>query len=354
MPSTLAFWQDAPDQPTRPRVTAKRKRRRLLVIDGLNTSRLDRAHIVRCRRGGVVAFHVTVARPQASWDEALASLEQTWRDIEALDGEVLVATRSEDITRAHDEGRTAAILGVQNALPIGTDLRRVGILRRLGVRIVQLTYNERNLFGDGCTEFANEGLSQLGKRLVTELNHAGILIDVSHCGERTTLDTLERSTRSVAVTHANVRALCDTPRNKSDRVIRSVGAAGGIVGVAFWAPLSGVRRRPTIDDLVTHITHIMDVGGPGTPAIGSDLTEGVFRNAEQWERGRVASECLYPEVTTHVGDWYRFEHRYVEGLGSLAQLGRLKGHLTVRGVRPATVAGVLGENFLRVFKGACG
>ncbi len=325
-----------------------------LVIDGLNTSALDRDQLARLRQGGVRAFHWTVARAQAGWDEVIASIESAWVQVAALGGEVVVVGSAQELRRVAAEGQVAVILGLQDTRALETDLSRVGMLRRLGLRVLQLTYNERNFVGDGCTEPANAGLSLFGRRLVAELNAAGILIDVSHCGRQTTLDAVALSRVPVAITHANARTLCDTPRNKTDAEIRAVAEAGGIVGVVFWSPLSGAAQRPTMEAIMKHLTHIVKVGGDRSPSIGSDWGEGVFGSAAEWERNLVISEKLYPSVTAHVGDWYRFETRNVQGLESITKLPDLARHMQAHGFTDATIAGTLGENFLRVFGAACG
>lgn len=240
-----------------------------LIIDGLNTSALDRDQLARLRRGGVRAFHWTVARAQAGWDEVIASIESAWERVEALGGEVVVVGSAQDLRRVVAEGRVAVIFGLQDTRALETDLSRVGTLRRLGLRVLQLTYNERNFVGDGCAEPANAGLSLFGRRLVAELNAAGILIDVSHCGRQTTLDAVALSRVPVAITHANARALCDTPRNKTDAEIRAVSEAGGIVGVVFWSPLSGAAQRPTLEAIMKHLAHIVKLGGTGAPRSGA-------------------------------------------------------------------------------------
>jgi len=325
-----------------------------LVIDGLNTSMLDADQLVRFRTGGVTAFQWTVAKPYGDWPTVLAGIEAAHRKVEAMRGQVTIVCGAADITGAKASGKVAAIFGLQNAAAIGEDLARVRTLHRLGVRVIQLTYNERNLFGDGCDEPANAGLSRLGQRLVGALNDAGILVDLSHCGSATTLETLRLSRPAAAITHANVRALCATARNKTDEEIRAAAEAGSIVGLAFWAPLSGAASQPTIETMLDHADALRRIGGDALPSIGSDLTEGVYRAAIEWERNLVTSEHLYPDVTGHVGPWYRFETRYPEGLESIARLRDFGARLATRGWPPAPIAALMGGNFLRVFRAACG
>lgn len=325
-----------------------------LVIDGLNTSALDADQLERFRAGGVTAFNWTVAKPSGDWPTVIAGIEAAHRKVEAMGGRVVAARGVADITGAEDRGAVAAIFGLQNAAGIGEDFQRIRTLHRLGVRVVQLTYNERNVFADGCDEPADAGLSRLGRRLVGALNEAGILVDLSHCGRVSTLEALRISRPAAAVTHANVRALCPTSRNKTDDEIRAAAEAGSVVGLAFWAPLSGGAARPTIETMLDHADALRRLGGDGLPAIGSDLTEGVYREAAEWQRNLATSEHLYPDVTRHVGPWYRYETRYPEGLESVARLRDFGARLAARGWPSSAIAGLMGGNFLRVFGAACG
>jgi membrane dipeptidase len=325
-----------------------------IVIDAINVSPLNSEQIARYRKGGINAVFWSAVRPQADWDEALRNINSAFSAIDAHVEDVMLATCADDITRAKSEGRLAIILGLQNARSLGDDLSRVSFIRRLGLRIVQLTYNERNFVGDGCVEPTDGGLSRFGKRLVAELNAAGILIDLSHCSVRTTLDAASVSSKPVIVTHGNARSLCDTPRNKTDEELRAVAESGGFTAVTFWAPLSGSDRRPNANALVGQIEYIQKLGGDRTLAVGTDHSEGIFKDAEDWIRRRAFGEGLYPETLSHVGKWYRYETRHVEGLESIADLPQLTETLFRRGFGESAIRGILGGNFLRTFRSVCG
>ena len=326
-----------------------------IVVDAINVSVVNEAQIRRLRKGGVTAFHWSVARPaKADWEEALVAINDALTTIDRFSEHLALATCVADIRQAKIDGRIAVILGLQNARPISDELDRVGFLHRLGVRIIELTYNERNYVGDGCVEPGNAGLSKFGGRLVDALNGAGMLIDLSHCGERTTLETVERSRRPVVVTHGNARALCDTPRNKTDDAIRAIIKSGGLIGLCCWSPLNGGVGRPTLDTYIGHMQHVIDLADAGAAAVGTDHSEDVFLDEADWHRRRPFGEGLYPETTDHVGEWYRWETRHVAGMGSIAALPNLTQHLLESGFSTDVVNDILGENFLRVFAEVCG
>ena len=198
-----------------------------MVIDGLDTSNWGAEQIFReLRDGGVTACNAT----SAIWHNFQETLDNitTWLHwFEEFSEYIRPIHTVADIRAAKAEGRTGIILGWQNATPVESDVRRFRLFHALGVRIVQLTYNERNLFGNGCWERTDEGLSVLGLAAIREMNKLGILIDLSHVGDRTVLDTIEHSEQPVAFTHANARSQTDYPRNKTDEAIRALTAKGG-------------------------------------------------------------------------------------------------------------------------------
>src|SRR5262245_1712866 len=201
-----------------------------IVIDGLDTSRWGSEAVYRdLRDGGVTAINATIA----IWDDFRSTLENVtnWLAWFERYAAFIRPVRSvADVHAAKRERRAGVILGWQNATPIENDLRRLALFHRLGVRIIQVTYNQRNLLGNGCYERVDEGLSHFGRAAVREMNRLGILIDLSHVGDRTVLDTIEHSEAPVAFTHANARSQHDHPRNKTDEAIKRLVEKGGVVG----------------------------------------------------------------------------------------------------------------------------
>ena len=198
-----------------------------LVIDGLNVSNWDSPAVYESLSlGGVTAINATIA----TWEGFAETLDNisAWslRFKERSDSITLVET-VDDILEAKRNGRTGIILGWQNATPIENDLDRLGLFHRLGVRIVQVTYHERNLLGNGCYERRDDGLSHFGADTVAEMNRLGILVDLSHVGEKTTLDAIETSRKPVAFTHANARSYHEVVRNKTDEALRALADRGG-------------------------------------------------------------------------------------------------------------------------------
>ncbi len=251
---------------------------------------------------------------------------------------------TEDILEARRSGRLGIIQGVQGLHFIEDQTPYIQILASLGLRVAALTYNESTQFGAGCLEPVDDGLTLLGRRAVRELNRCGILIDVSHAGERTSLEIAEMSEKPVAATHSNAKALVPSGRNLTDRQIKAFAAGGGVIGISPYSPFCGTEVRPTLDDVLKHFRYVADLVGPEHVAIGTDF----FPHSKiKWENG---TRRMYPEM---VGP-YVFETLYAEGLAGHADLPHLPQALEKAGFSGPEVEGICGGNAMRVLKAAWG
>src|SRR5690606_24727047 len=178
-----------------------------------------------------------------------------------------------DFAQARAAGKLGIVMGYQNVPGVERDLGLLALYHELGVRVVQVAHNIRNLYGDGCAEQANAGLSGLGQDLVLALNDLGIVIDLSHVGEQSALDILDVSRQPVSVTHANCYTLCPNARNKTDRVLDSLKANGGVLGITYLPPLVLLpeQRRPESADVVAHIDYAVKRMGIEHVGLGSDF-----------------------------------------------------------------------------------
>jgi len=321
-----------------------------VVIEGSQSAPMTPEHFERLRRGGIHALnHTAVHNIEAEFTAAAADIQDLLDNIKKHGDQLILVRDSKDILQARAEGKTGVIIGLQNAKPVMHDLRLLRLLHTLGVRIIQLTYNERNLIGDGCVEKANGGLSRFGRQVVKEMNRLGIVVDLAHCGEQTTLDGIEASEFPVAISHSNAKALCPSPRNKADHVLKALAARGGVIGVAFWAPLaySDPQRRPGTKEFFAHVDYLVEHAGIDHVGIGSDIGEGESR--AQYEAMFTRGGGTYPEVTAVLGDWYDFDHRMIEGMESSVVFPQVTEGLLSRGYKDEDVRKILGGNWLRVY-----
>jgi membrane dipeptidase len=303
--------------------------------------------LAQIAESGVTAVDVTVSHPE---------LERTLRTIAGWHGaianhpeQLLLVRRGSDIEEARRSNRLGIILGFQHTEMMGRDLDWLNRFNDLGVRTVQLTYNKRNLMGDGCLEPADAGLSRLGHEAVERLNALGIGVDLSHCGRRTTRDAIEATSRPPLITHSGCRALHDNPRNKDDETLRAMAERGGVIGIYFM-PFLGDNGTPwaTRDMVLDHIDHALDVCGEDHVGLGSDGPIPAVRESREFfdmmkevEKKRAASGVQAP------GEKGRFP--YIQELNSPRRIEWLAEGMYQRGHGEGVIGKVIGGNFHRVF-----
>ncbi|MHB8509805.1 MAG: dipeptidase, partial [Candidatus Dormibacteria bacterium] len=279
-----------------------------------------------------------------SYDAAVADIGLMQALFDGSD-RLLKVRSSDDARRAKAEGRNGIILNFQNTTHFDADLSRLETFFELGVRVVQLTYNSRNLVGDGCTERAPQGLTQFGKDVVRKMNELGIVIDLSHCSEPTVLDTLRVSSKPVMMTHIVCAAVHNHDRAKTDSAIRAVAEGAGHVGICVVPFFLTDDRVPSIQHWIRHLEHAVDLAGPTHVGIGTDW-------GSQPPGSLVAA--LNQEVLS-LG--FRAEHQVnwaasVDGFANWSEWPNLTRALVARGFSDGDIRGFLGENFLTVFGAA--
>lgn len=233
-------------------------------------SRISAQDAADIRASGITGFHhaVGIGGPNA-YQDTLAYLA-AWNGFIARNSDVFTLVGdADDLDRAKADGKAAIIMGVQNADHFRTpaDVHQFYLL---GMRCAQLTYNAQNFIGSGATDRVDGGISDFGVKIIEAMNHTGMLIDASHCGDRTTLDAIELSSRPIAITHSNCRALNNHPRVKTDEAIRKLAAKGGVMGITGVRMFVRDREPTTIEHLVDHIDHVVKLVGIDHVGIGSD------------------------------------------------------------------------------------
>jgi membrane dipeptidase len=327
------------------------------------------AYLAYWKRSGVTAISNTLygsGAPDDAWNLLMTRFGRAGRLVQALGGEVVQASGAADIERAHRDGKQAVIYNTQNAEPIGDKLERVDTAYGLGLRIMQLTYNLRNRFGEGCLERNDGGLSRLGEALIRRLNDRGMLVDVSHGSPLTALDAAAVSKKPIIASHTAARALNGHARGLPDDALKAVADSGGYIGLvalpAFIVPEGGDARataagKPrgwaSLDTIVDHVQHVIDVAGEDHVGIGTDWGKPYY-NALTW------TAAMTNEPTAGF-DWvgWRPQDRFdpnmqVLGLETWDKWPNLTAAMLRRGLPESTVVKVIGGNFLRVFREVCG
>lgn len=235
---------------------------------------LTAAALSDVRASGLTAVNLTVSGVGSyslDFDRTIKNIAYWNSQIAAHPEALLQVRRAADFAEAKRTGRLGLIYGFQDATPLGEDLERIETFWNLGVRIFQLTYNRRNLVGEGCLESANAGLSDFGRKFIARLNARRALVDLSHAGERTTLEAIAASKQPVAISHTGCAALSPNPRNKTDQELRTLAERGGYVGI-YLMPFLRSQGQPMAEDVIRHIEHAVDVCGEDHVGIGSDGT----------------------------------------------------------------------------------
>lgn len=320
-----------------------------LVVDCSIAPKMNAAYIERASSSCVDVFNWTVCSPHANGETAEREIEAARRFLDDHRASAQLACTMDDVLRGAKEGRPSFVFGPQNALPIATDFSNLDRFFDLGVRILQLTYNDTNAFGCGCLEAADTGLTPLGRVLIREIADRGMVLDLSHAGSRTALEAIEATPRAPIISHGNSRSVEDTPRNFSDEVIVALAERGGVIGLTLWSPMVGsvAGGQPTLEDWLRHLDYVLELVGPDHVGFGSDHSEDTPR--DEWER-LFSHNGVYSGVAQRMGAWYGYETRFVERLDRAGGVELLFTELRRRHYEDDTLRKVAGANFLRVFE----
>jgi membrane dipeptidase len=228
--------------------------------------------VADARASGLTAANLTVnevGNGPHRFEEAVRDIARVDREIQLHPDAFLKVLSASDLRLAKSSRRLGLIYGFQDTSMLDGDLSRLSVFQGLGVRIFQLTYNRRNLMGDGCIETADGGLSSLGHEAIAELNSRRLLLDLSHAGPRTITEGIAACKSPLAITHTGCRALADSPRNVSDESLKALAEKGGVAGIYFMCFLRYLEQ-PHSEDVIRHLEHAVNVCGEDHVGIGTD------------------------------------------------------------------------------------
>lgn len=315
-----------------------------IVFDGTQASEFTDEYFHVVQQAGITGTIVTVAL-RHNVHETLR-LVWDWRaKIARNSGVATFGSSTAAIRRAKREGKVAYWFGFQNALPLEDDVDLLPVYRDLGVKVIQLTYNGRNALGCGCGEATDHGLTPLGARVIEGMNDLRMIVDLSHVGDRTAAQAIERAALPV-FSHANARAICDNVRNKPDALLKGVAEKGGIIGVNAFPAF--VRRthteageRPTIADFLDHVDYLVDLAGIDHVGIALDLIE----NASEEEFALLATDPRVWGLPNPDG-----RYGYAVGIETVSDVPNVARGLVTRGYSDEEIRKVMGENWVRVLE----
>lgn len=296
---------------------------------------------------GVTVVHATVPNVLDDLSAAIEKVANFYKLVERTENAKIARTVA-DIESMKREGKVALIMGMQNSVPFERNLDLIRVFDMLGIKVVQVAYSEQNYLGAGCGEQVDHGLTDFGREAVMELNRLGILIDVSHCGNKTAIDTAEASKDPIALTHTTPRALVDIPRARTDETIKAIAERGGVIGqtiyTSFCEKISKPGVRPTISDFVDIIDYLVDLVGIDHVGLGLDLS--LFGTKETHEAfwARFRNALIYPHKPPS------FEEIYVQGFNDIRDIIKIIEELLTHGYSDEKANKILGGNWLRLLK----
>lgn len=254
-----------------------------MLIDGLQCGHFTQEAFSALRAGGVSAVTVTCG----FWEDPAETMDilVRWRDMEREHADLIGIARSVgDIHAISASGRLAIILGSQNTDCVANRIGFVELFADMGLRVMQLTYNTQNSLGSSCYEPVDTGLSRFGKEMVQEMGRCGIVVDLSHVGDQTSIDAIEASEKPVAITHANARSLFDHKRNKGDKVLEALVAHGGVMGCATYRNITGDHYCSSAKAWGEMVARTVDMMGIDHVAIGTDRSHNHVTEDYLWMR----------------------------------------------------------------------
>ena len=319
-------------------------------IDCLQYANWSEQIFRQMREGGVDAVHVTIAYHE-NFRETVHNIERWNRWFERHPDLIFHGRWAEDVRLARETGRTAIFFGFQNPSPIEDDIGLVEIVHALGARFMQLSYNNQSLLATGCYEAEDPGITRMGREVIKEMNRVGLVIDMSHSAERSTLEAIDLSERPVAITHANPAFWHPALRNKSDDVMRALGASGGMLGFSTYPHHLKGKSDCTLESFCEMIARSAELMGIGHIGIGTDLCQDQPDSVVEWMRvGRWTKEIDYGEGSHYDAGFPPMPSWF----GDNRDFGNIEIGLRAVGFDADEVAAIMGGNWLRFFERSFG
>ena len=295
-------------------------------------------------RSGITAINFTISAP--AFEETINNLATLQELVDHYPDAFLIVRRHSDIARAKRENKIGIMPGFQYTAFLEENPERIDTFRKLGVRIMQLTYNNRSIFGDGCLEPGNAGLSKAGIAAIKKMNEVGVAVDLSHGGYRTTSDGITQSAKPVLISHSGCAAVYPHPRNKPDDILRSLADRGGYFGVYLMPYVVASPTVPTREHVLDHLVHAINVCGSDHVGIGSDGA--IQKTVLTPEQKAAFDQDIARRKQLGIGAPGEDRYPYVPDLNGPDHMEIIAAELAKRGQSSSVIEKVLGANFQRV------
>lgn len=253
------------------------------IVDALQYSDWSEEIFRQMNAGGVAAVHVTICYHE-DFRETVENITTWNRYFEAFPDLIVLGRTGADARKAHAEGRTAIYFGFQNCSPIEDDIGLVEICHQLGARFMQLSYNNQSLLATGCYEENDPGITRMGRQVIREMNRVGLVVDMSHSAERSTLEAIEISERPIAITHANPASWHPALRNKSDALLKALSESDGMLGFSMYPHHLKDGSACSLESFCEMIARTAEAIGIEHIGFGSDLCQNQPDSVVAWMR----------------------------------------------------------------------
>ena len=322
----------------------------MLIIDGLQYSNWSRPLFEQMRAGELDCVHVTIAYHETCV-ETLRNIGK-WNRLFEEHGDLIVQVgNAEEVIAAGKAGKTGVLFGFQNCSPIEDDYSLVEIFHTLGVRFMQLSYNNQSLLATGCYESVDSGITRFGKQVISEMNRVGMVVDMSHSAERSTLEAIEHSSRPIAITHANPASFEPARRNKSDAVLKALADSGGMFGFSLYPHHLKNGPKCTLQDFCQMAAAAAELMGVERIGIGSDLCQHQPDSVVTWMRnGRWSKSTDYGEGAADNPGWPKQPAWFCDS----TDYGNIAKGLRDVGFSAGEVEQIMGKNWFDFFERSFG
>ena len=317
-----------------------------LFIDALQYNNWSEEILKQINQGGLSAVHVTICYHE-DFQEMVQNVVDWNRRFEDFSSLIFLGRTAADVVKAQKEGRTAIFFGFQNCSPIEDNIGLVEVCHQLGARFMQLTYNNQSLLGTGCYEENDPGITRMGKQVIKEMNRVGLVVDMSHSAERSTLEAIEISERPIAITHANPTFWHPALRNKSNEVLKALGESGGMLGFSVYPHHLKDGSDCTLESFCNMIADTAEIMGVKNIGIGTDLCQNQPDSVVEWMRnGTWTNDRDYGEGSASFAgfpdqpEWFRDNRDFVNIATGLRSVGFSNDDVDL----------VMGKNWLNFFE----
>ena len=317
-----------------------------LFIDALQYNNWSEEVFKQIQEGGLSAIHVTICYHE-DFQEMVQNVIDWNQYFENYSNMIFHGRTASDVEKAQKEGRTAIFFGFQNCSPIEDNIGLVEICHQLGVRFMQLTYNNQSLLGTGCYEDNDPGITRMGKQVIKEMNRVGLVVDMSHSAEKSTLEAIELSERPIAITHANPTFWHPALRNKSNKVLEALGESGSMLGFSVYAHHLKAGTNCSLESFCNMVAETAEIMGVTNIGIGTDLCQNQPDSIVEWMRnGTWTNERDYGEGSASFAgfpdqpEWFRDNRDFINIANGLVSVGFNNSDVDL----------IMGKNWLNFFE----